>query len=82
MNEKYGEKKSEWAKEIEYFEVFNGALYQREISTKNRKRNEMNIQLVLPLSLRSIVLKKLHDSPMGGHLAFLRTYFKVKKNYF
>ena len=82
LNEKYGEKKPEWAKEIEYFEVVNGALYRREISSKKSKRNEINYQLVLPLSLRPLVLKELHNSPMGGHLAFLRTYFKVKNNYF
>ena len=47
LNEKYGEKKPEWAKEIEYFEVVNGALYRREISSKKSKRNEINYQLVL-----------------------------------
>jgi hypothetical protein len=26
------------------------------------------------------VLKEMHDGPMGGHLAFLRTYLKIKNN--
>ncbi|KAK4007203.1 hypothetical protein OUZ56_012363 [Daphnia magna] len=47
-----------------------GTLYRLELPSKNSKRNELNHQLVLPLSLRHLVLKELHDAPMRGHLAF------------
>ncbi|KAK4003569.1 hypothetical protein OUZ56_005326 [Daphnia magna] len=60
----------------------NGKLYRREVPSKNSKRNEINCQVVLPLSLRHLVLKELHDAPMGGHLAFYKTYLKVKNPYY
>lgn len=71
-----------WAKEIEFFNVIENILYRFEPSTKNSRRNEVTQQLVLPLTLRPNVLKSLHDDPSAGHLAFLRTYLRVKSNYY
>jgi transposase InsO family protein/phosphotransferase system HPr-like phosphotransfer protein len=82
LDKKFENNKPDWAKEIEYFEVIDGILYRREIMTKKSKRNEINHQLVLPLSLRLQVVKEIHDGPMGGHFAFLRTYLRVKNNYY
>jgi hypothetical protein len=40
-------------------------------------------QVVLPLILRPTILKEMHDSQLsGGHLAFLRTYLKIKTSYY
>lgn len=44
-----------------------GSLYRHELSFKNSKRNEINHKLVLLLSLNHLVLKELHDPPLGGH---------------
>ncbi|KZR96809.1 Uncharacterized protein APZ42_008643, partial [Daphnia magna] len=74
LNEENSQSKPEWSKEIEYFEIIEGTLYRHEVPSKNSKRNEINCQVVLPLSLRHLVLKELHDAPMGGHLAFYKTY--------
>ncbi|KZR99010.1 Uncharacterized protein APZ42_005308, partial [Daphnia magna] len=73
LDEKFSQSKPDWAKEIEYFEIIEGTLYRHELPSKDSKRNEINHQLVLPYSLRHLVLKELHDAPMGGHLAFYKT---------
>ncbi|KZS10356.1 Uncharacterized protein APZ42_025183 [Daphnia magna] len=82
LNEENSQSKPEWAKEIKYFEIIEGTLYRHEVPSKNSKRNEINCQVVLPLSLRHLVLKELHDAPIGGHLAFYKTYLKVKNHYY
>ncbi|KAK4028705.1 hypothetical protein OUZ56_021709 [Daphnia magna] len=52
-------------------------LYRRGLPSKDSKRSEINHQLVLPYSLCHLVLKELHDAPMGGHSAFYKTYLKL-----
>ena len=72
-----------WAKEIELYQLLNKVLYRVDLPTAKSRRNIPSQQVVLPLTLRPIVLKEFHDSPLsGGHLAFLRTYLKVKNNYY
>lgn len=71
-----------WVKEIEFYQVIDGVLYRKDFSTKTKKRNEVKFQVVLPLFLRPLVLKELHDEPLSGHLAYQRTYLKVKNNYY
>ncbi len=34
LHDKYNNKKPDWAKEIGYFEIVEGALYRRELVTK------------------------------------------------
>ena len=76
------EKFVDWEKEIDYFLIKEGLLYRHEPPTKENKRFETNYQLVLPLKLRSLVLKHMHDEPTAGHLAFQRTYLKTKNHYY
>ena len=76
------EKMPIWAKEIEFYRVIKGILFRCEPATKKSKRNILNPQVVLPLSLRPLVLKEMHDVPTAGHLAYQRTYLKVKNNYY
>ena len=78
-----GKKLPIWAKEIELYQIKNRILYRIEVPTTKSRRNIICQQVVLPLTLRPIVLKEMHDSPLsGGHLAFLRTYLKVKNSYY
>ena len=42
-----------------------GVLYHR---WESPERGEEAWQLVLPTALRAGLLKRLHDSPVGGHL--------------
>ncbi len=71
-----------WAKEIEFYQVIKGVLFRFEPSTKTSKRNMIAYQVVLPLSLRPRVLREMHDAPLAGHLAYLRTYLKIKAHYY
>jgi hypothetical protein len=50
--------------------------------TAKRKKGRVLIQVVVPLSLRPLVMKHLHDDLMAGHLAYYRTYMRVKHNYY
>ena len=69
-----------WIKEIECYTIMNGILYRSE--SKRKHRSETNMQIVLPLSLRPTVLKEMHNANTAAHFAFLRTYNKVKNNYY
>lgn len=73
-----------WQKEIDFFEIHDGILYRRVPYRKDWSRRHYleRIQTVLPLSLREKVLRAMHDDPLSGHLAFLRTYFKVNNYYY
>ena len=71
-----------WVKEIDLFEFINGILYRRAPPLRNKRRNEILYQIVLPHSLKRKVLEKFHDDPSSGHLAFLRTYLKVSAFYY
>ena len=76
------EKMPIWAKEIDFYRVEKAILFRCEPSTKKSKRNVLNPQVVLPLSLRPLVLREMHDVPSAAHLAYQRTYLKVKNNYY
>ena len=68
-----------WAKEIELFTVIDGLLYRRAPPSWSAKRKETQHKIVLPLSLRRLVLQQMHDENTTGHLAFIKTYNRVKK---
>lgn len=68
-----------WAKEINLYTIHRGNLFREEPFPR---RKERTLQLVLPFLLREKVLKELHDEPTSGHLAFMKTYNKVKDMYY
>ena len=73
----------DWKKHIEFFNLHNGILVHESIPTGFKRRKDKITQIVLPLSLRPLVLSQLHDNPSsGGHFAFLRTLLNVQKRYF
>ncbi|KAI9558428.1 hypothetical protein GHT06_015212 [Daphnia sinensis] len=76
------EKFAIWVKEIDFYQVLNGVLYRKKHPIKSNKRQDVNYQVVLPLDLRPTELKHLHDDPTAGHLAYQRTYLKVKNHYY
>ena len=71
-----------WAKEIQLFNNTNGILTRDFWPTSQRRRKEMRNQIVLPLSLRPLILQEYHDKPASGHLAFHRTFLKVQDKYY
>jgi hypothetical protein len=82
LTEKHTNEYPIWAKEISLYEVMEGVLYRKEIQTKKRKQNRIFTQVVVPLALCPLVMKHLHDDPMFGHLAYYRTYMKLRNNYY
>ena len=64
------------------FFLHEEALFRSYVPGHLRKRNTFRDQLVLPSSLRSLVLNACHDSPAsGGHLAFKATFDKIRDRY-
>ena len=66
-----------WAKEIELYSIRDGLLYRHVAPSSSSRRLDPHCQLVLPLSLRPLVLKQMHDGKSGGHLAYIKTFKKI-----
>ena len=49
---------------------------------ENEYENHVELQIVVPQSLREFVLRQLHDSVGGGHLGVKKTLSKVRKRFF
>ena len=60
------------------YEIKNGLLYRVTQDDSQRKI----YLLCVPKKLRRKILTELHDSPMSGHLGFLRTYTKLRERFF
>ena len=70
--------KTNWA-QWDSLAVNEGVLYHRwELA----KLGKITWQLVLPIGLRTSVLKQLHDSPVGGHLGVSKTQAKVCERFY
>ena len=66
-----------WVKEIGLYNNTDGVLTRDFWPTSLKRKNTMRNQLVVPQSLKLIILKEYHDKPASGHLAFQRTYQKI-----
>ena len=72
----------EWIKEINLFHFKQGILRRDFLpSSKNRRRFTQQ-QTVVPYSLRKNIIKEYHASLLAGHLAFLRTYLRIRDKYY
>ena len=64
------------------YEIDNGILYYRYVPPGKGPRSERLIrQVMVPHVLRSDLLKSYHDSLLGSHQGFNRTYERLKKKY-
>ena len=62
------------------YEIDNGILYYRYVPPGKGPRSECLIrQVMVPHVLRSDLLKSYHDSLLGSHQGFNRTYERLKK---
>ena len=59
------------------FEIKGGLLYRRHCDSRDGRS-----QLVLPLQLRTEVLKLAHDCILGGHQGIKKTYERVGAQFF
>ena len=62
----------------------NGVLFHIHYKrSRHKDREDVAIhQVVIPKSLRSDILSEYHDSIMGGHQGFARTYECIRQKYF
>ncbi|KZR96202.1 Uncharacterized protein APZ42_009597, partial [Daphnia magna] len=71
-----------WVCEIDYFFVENGLLCKHYQPTSVKRKNFEQCQVVVPLSLRKQLLQEYHDSPLSGHMATRRTFFRLRDKYY
>ena len=57
----------------------NGILYRE---TKRKQTGDIFYQLVVPLSLRNVILEQLHNLRIVGHLGIARTLARVQERYY
>ena len=71
-----------WLLDIEKYQIYEGLLFRHGTCASKGRRNTTVAQLVLPKTLKSLVLEKLHSDTTAGHLAFMRTYNKIRQHYY
>ena len=71
-----------WVKEIGTFRISKGVLRRDFHPPSKKRRKYIQEQTVVPYSLRKNVVKEYHDSLLAGHLAFLRTYFRIRDKFY
>jgi hypothetical protein len=71
-----------WAKEIELYFMANGILCRTLTPVSKKRRQFVQIQVVVPLSLRKMLLQEYHDSPTAGHLAYKRTCLRLRDKFY
>lgn len=59
------------------FTVRNSILYRRNYDPHGRQW-----LLVIPRQLQKSVIQANHDDPTAGHLGFVKTYFRIRANFF
>ena len=75
------ERPRQWGTEVYYIDQKNGLMYIHYTSPPE-KGSVVHKQLVLPHSLRELVLEVAHDSLFGGQLATKKTYGRVTSHFF
>ena len=76
------EKYPSWVKEIELFHIKSGVLRRDFHPSSKKRRRFIQQQTVVPYSLRKNIIREYHDSILAGHLAFLRTYFRIRDKFY
>lgn len=60
----------------------NDILYHAWWPQRSSSRQETRLQLVIPDTLKSTILEHYHDSQLGGHMGFNKTYDRIQRNYY
>ena len=71
-----------WAKEIDLYFMANGLLCRTLIPVSKKRRPFKQTQIVVPRSLRKMLLEEYHDSPVSGHLAYQRTCLRIRDKFY
>ncbi|KZS10124.1 Uncharacterized protein APZ42_025482 [Daphnia magna] len=72
----------DWIKEIELFHIEQGVLRRDFLPPSKKRKQFIQEQTVVPYSLRKSIIKEYHASLLAGHLAFLRTYLRIRDKYY
>ena len=65
----------------QYIVEEDGLFYKTLYPVRKDRKPQTDLQLLLPQEDRDDVLTALHDSPIGGHFSFHRTYDRIRARY-
>ena len=72
-------KRPVWASEIDFYVMHEGTLYREATMLR---RNHKHFQLVAPFEIRRKILEIMHNSRIGMHFAFRRTYLRTAAKFY
>lgn len=67
---------------VSFYEMVDDVLYHIWAPDAKGKRKEVRRRLVIPRTLIDEVLTWCHDDHTAGHLAFHKTYYKIRERFF
>lgn len=65
-----------------YWVLYDSLQIMQDILYHKWEDAQMKYQIVLPKSLKTVVLQKLHNGITGGHLVVKKTLSKIRDRYF
>ena len=71
-----------WVKEIDLYSRIKGVLCRHHTPSSKRRRQIVQTQIVVPYSMQQSMLQEYHDSPQGGHLAYVKTMNRIRDHYY
>ena len=76
-------KQADWtARMAQHYELIDQVLYRKANTFRYARRQERKLRVVLPQSLRAIVLEECHDMSASGHLGIKQTLARIEENYY
>ena len=68
--------------EAKYKKICNLLVIKDGVLCKIKNKDDNQLVIVVPESMRREIMEQLHSAPLSGHLAFTRTYNKVYERFF
>ncbi|OWZ04243.1 reverse transcriptase [Phytophthora megakarya] len=80
----YKEARQAWRRAANFVLSSDNVLYCTDVNRRKAEENmpEMSLRLVVPTTMIQEVLHNCHDSIEGGHQGVVRSYQKVKHDYY
>lgn len=69
-------------RECEQYVIHDGILYRRYLANNKAQTTNLILQLCLPQSMITTILKEMHDEPYSGHLGTEKTWTKIFNRYY
>ena len=72
-----------WLEDVSRYYISSDGILKRAFAPINsRRRDFLRDHTVAPAALRREIVTAYHDTPLGGHLGFRKTYEKIRDRFF